>query len=66
MTRTERYHRGLSIINRVYELQEIHKWSNQQTATAFASLDESLPIGLHTIGVCTGVVYAHDFILFKI
>ncbi|KAF9456699.1 acyl-CoA dehydrogenase/oxidase C-terminal [Collybia nuda] len=49
MTRTERYHRGLSMTNRVYELQESHNWSNQQTATAFASLDEGLPISLHMI-----------------
>jgi acyl-CoA oxidase len=50
MTRTERYNRGLSMTNRVYELQEFHKWSDKQTATAFASLDETLPISLHNIG----------------
>jgi hypothetical protein len=51
MTRTERYHRGLTMINRIFQLQESHNWSNQDTATAFASLDEFLPINLHNIGM---------------
>jgi acyl-CoA oxidase len=53
MTRTERYNRGLAITNRLYELQESHNWSNQETATAFASLDEPLPITLHNVGMYT-------------
>ncbi|RDB17664.1 Peroxisomal acyl-coenzyme A oxidase 1 [Hypsizygus marmoreus] len=49
MTRTERYTRGLAMTNRIYELQEIHKWSNEETAVAFASLDEQLPNFLHNV-----------------
>ncbi|TFK36086.1 peroxisomal oxidase [Crucibulum laeve] len=49
MSRTERYSRGLAITNRIYELQETHEWSQQETNLAFAALDESLPIGLHNV-----------------
>ena len=52
MTRTELYNRALAMTNRIYELQESHGWSNQETATAFASLDEHLPITLHNVGAC--------------
>ena len=51
MTRTERYNRALSMTNRIYDLQESYNWSDQETATAFASLDEALPITLHNVGV---------------
>ena len=50
MTRADRFNRGLAMTNRIYELQERHNWSNQETAIAFSSLDESLPITLHHIG----------------
>ncbi|KAF8064384.1 peroxisomal oxidase [Lyophyllum atratum] len=49
MTRTERYQRGLAMTNRIYELQETHRWSNEDTSLAIASLDEGLPIGLHNV-----------------
>ncbi|KAF8056074.1 acyl-CoA dehydrogenase/oxidase [Lyophyllum atratum] len=35
--------------NRIYELQETHRWSNEDTSLAIASLDEGLPIGLHNV-----------------
>ena len=50
MTRTERYNRGLAMVNRIFELQESHSWSNQETTTALACLDEALPINLHDVG----------------
>ncbi|KAF5376636.1 hypothetical protein D9615_007859 [Tricholomella constricta] len=49
MTRTDRYERALSMTNRIYELQEIHRWTNEETSLAIASLDEALPIALHNI-----------------
>ncbi|KAF8882820.1 acyl-CoA oxidase [Infundibulicybe gibba] len=49
MTRTERYQRGLSMTNRIFELQEIHKWSRQDVNIALASLDEAFPISLHNM-----------------
>ncbi|KAG6864903.1 hypothetical protein C0991_006473 [Blastosporella zonata] len=49
MSRTERYKRGLTMTNHIYELQEKYHWSDEETSLAFASLDESLPIGLHNI-----------------
>lgn len=51
MQRTERYTRGLALTNRVYELQTIHKWSQQEASIAINSIDENLPIGLHNIGM---------------
>lgn len=51
LQRTERYTRGLALTNRVYELQDIHHWSQQETSIAINSLDESLPIGLHNVGM---------------
>ena len=53
MTRTERYERGLSMTNRIFELETIHCWSELETKTAFAALDEQLPIGLHNVGEFT-------------
>jgi acyl-CoA oxidase len=50
MSRTERYTRGMALTNRVYELQDKHGWTQQQTSVAIAMLDEQLPIGLHNIG----------------
>ncbi|KAF8994920.1 peroxisomal oxidase [Cyathus striatus] len=49
MNRTERYTRGLAMINRVCELQEIHGWSQQETSSAFALIDEQLPVNLHNV-----------------
>ncbi|KAJ7153025.1 peroxisomal oxidase [Mycena crocata] len=48
-TRKEQYIRGQVITNRLYELQEIHKWSLDDTNIALSVLDEGLPIGLHNI-----------------
>jgi acyl-CoA oxidase len=50
MNRTERYERGLSMMNRIFELETNHGWSELETRTAFAALDEQLPIGLHNVG----------------
>ena len=50
MNRIERYERGLSMTNRILELETIHGWSELETRTAFATLDEQLPIGLHNVG----------------
>ena len=50
MNRTERYERGLSMTNRMFELEAIHGWNELETRTAFAALDEQLPIGLHNVG----------------
>ncbi|KAG6877480.1 hypothetical protein C0993_006948 [Termitomyces sp. T159_Od127] len=47
MDRTDRYKRGVAMINRVYALQEQHNWSQEETALAFTSLGEALPINLH-------------------
>ncbi|KDR78247.1 hypothetical protein GALMADRAFT_224622 [Galerina marginata CBS 339.88] len=49
MSRTERYERGLALTNRIYELQTIHNWSDQETRVAIAVLDEQLSIGLHNV-----------------
>ena len=50
MNRTERYERGLSMTNRIFELATIHGWSELETRTAFAAIDEQLPIRLHNVG----------------
>ena len=50
MNRTERYERGLSMTNRIYELETIHGWNELETRAAFSALDEFLPIGLHIVG----------------
>ncbi|KAJ2913498.1 hypothetical protein MD484_g6924, partial [Candolleomyces efflorescens] len=49
MSRTERYTRGMELTNRVYELQDQHKWSQKDTSAAIAILDEQLPIQLHNV-----------------
>ena len=38
--------------NRIFELQHVHKWSDEQTKLAISVLDEPLSIGLHNIGEC--------------
>ncbi|KAJ3840767.1 peroxisomal oxidase [Lentinula raphanica] len=48
MTRTEKFTRGLRMINRIHELEQSLGWSKQDTAMAFSLLDEPLPISLHT------------------
>ncbi|KAJ6529033.1 peroxisomal oxidase [Mycena vulgaris] len=48
-TRKEQYIRGQALTNRLYDLQEIHKWSPEQTTVAMAAVDESLPISLHNV-----------------
>jgi len=35
---------------RIYELQEIHNWSDDDISTALAGTEETLPINLHNIG----------------
>jgi len=50
MSRTERYTRGMALTNRIYELEEVHRWTPQETSMAIASLDEQLPVGLHNVG----------------
>lgn len=47
----------MSLTNRVYELQEQHGWSAQETTVAIATLDEQLPITLHNIGEHHAVNY---------
>lgn len=49
MSRTERYTRGMALTNRVYELQELHSWTQHETSIAIATLDEQLPISLHNV-----------------
>ncbi|KXN92550.1 Putative peroxisomal acyl-coenzyme A oxidase 1.2 [Leucoagaricus sp. SymC.cos] len=49
MSRPERYTRGIAMTNRVYELQNIHNWSQQEANIAINSLDEQLSIGLHNV-----------------
>ncbi|KZT66801.1 acyl-CoA oxidase [Daedalea quercina L-15889] len=46
MTRKDRYKRAIRMTNRVYELQNIHGWSNAETAEALDLIDEDLPIHL--------------------
>ncbi|KAF5349311.1 hypothetical protein D9758_011761 [Tetrapyrgos nigripes] len=48
MTRTEKYTRGLRMIKRVAELGDSLGWTKEETRLAMHSLDESLPISLHT------------------
>ncbi|KIM41888.1 hypothetical protein M413DRAFT_445097 [Hebeloma cylindrosporum] len=47
--RTQKYERGLALTNRIYELQVIHGWSEQQTKLAISVLDEQLSISLHNV-----------------
>lgn len=53
LSRTEKYERGLVLTNRIFELQQVHKWTEQETKGAVAVLDEQLSIGLHNIGTYT-------------
>ncbi|KAJ7653680.1 peroxisomal oxidase [Mycena polygramma] len=48
-TRKELYIRGQALTNRLYELQETHKWSTEDINVAFSVLDEGLSINLHNI-----------------
>ncbi|KAJ7873471.1 peroxisomal oxidase [Mycena olivaceomarginata] len=48
-TRKELYIRGQTLANRLYELQEIHGWSTEDTNVALAVVDEGLSIGLHNV-----------------
>ncbi|KAH8822666.1 peroxisomal oxidase [Flagelloscypha sp. PMI_526] len=47
LSRTEKYHRGIDMIKRLYELKDEHGWTATQTAAASNLLDESLPMALH-------------------
>lgn len=47
MTRKERYERAINMTNRLYELQDIHSWSNDETAVALNIIDEEVPMHLH-------------------
>ncbi|THV04494.1 peroxisomal oxidase [Dendrothele bispora CBS 962.96] len=47
MTRTEKYNRGLRMINRVSELENSLGWTKEESRLAMHSLDEALPISLH-------------------
>ncbi|KAF9529139.1 peroxisomal oxidase [Crepidotus variabilis] len=49
MTRTERYEDGMNITNRIYELQQLHGWTENETKVALSSVDQPLPIHLHNI-----------------
>jgi len=50
MTRTELYEHGLAVTNRIYELQVIHNWSEEEVRVAFGLVDEPLSIHLHNVG----------------
>ena len=58
MAKSERYIRGLALIDRVYELEEIHKWTPQETNLVISTLDEQLPINLHNVGKLGPVRFA--------
>ncbi|KAH7928004.1 acyl-CoA oxidase [Leucogyrophana mollusca] len=47
--RTGLYTRAVAITNRLFELEELHKWSSQETSEATSILFEVLPITLHTL-----------------
>ncbi|KIK60024.1 hypothetical protein GYMLUDRAFT_44047 [Collybiopsis luxurians FD-317 M1] len=47
MTRTEKYSRGLRMLNRMYDLEQSLGWRREDTAVATGLLDEALPISLH-------------------
>ncbi|KAJ7038971.1 peroxisomal oxidase [Mycena alexandri] len=47
--RKELYIRGQALTNKLYELQELHNWSTQDTNLALSVLDDGLPIGLHNV-----------------
>jgi len=47
MTRTEKYQRGLRMMNRIFELERIHNWSKEEYEIAVSVLDDPLPLNLH-------------------
>ncbi|KAJ7785229.1 acyl-CoA dehydrogenase/oxidase [Mycena maculata] len=48
-TRKAQYIRGKALTNRIYGLQEVHKWSSQDVNIALSVLDDALPIALHNV-----------------
>ncbi|KAK0445628.1 peroxisomal oxidase [Desarmillaria tabescens] len=48
ITRTEAYHRGQRITNRIYQIEQDLGWTKDDTAVAFSVLDDRLPSGLHS------------------
>ncbi|KAK7014211.1 acyl-coenzyme A oxidase [Favolaschia claudopus] len=48
-SRQEQFLRGEAISNRLYELQELHKWSQEDMTIALSVMDEPLPIASHNI-----------------
>lgn len=46
MTRKERYIRAIRMTHRIYQLQDIHGWSNLEAAEALDLIDEELPMHL--------------------
>lgn len=46
MTRKDRYMRAIRMTHRIYQLQDIHGWSNMETAEALDLIDEELPMHL--------------------
>ena len=50
MTRTQLYNGALAIMNRLHEMKELHRWSQEESNMAFKILDEGLPIALHMAG----------------
>ncbi|GBE86858.1 Acyl-coenzyme A oxidase 3 [Sparassis crispa] len=55
MTRKERYKRGLAMTHRVFELQEVHKWSDADAAWVIRNMDEDVAMVLD-VGVFEPVV----------
>lgn len=50
MTRSDRYKRGLTMTNRIYELSQLHGWTTKQNTEAISLLDEGVPMNLHSLG----------------
>jgi acyl-CoA oxidase len=50
MTRTQRYERGWRMTNRILELQQSLKWSQDDVELAVTLMDDAVPINLHDIG----------------
>ncbi|KAF7343923.1 Acyl-coenzyme A oxidase [Mycena venus] len=48
-TRKELYIRGQALTKRLYELQEIQGWSEEDITVALSVVDEGLSIGLHNV-----------------
>jgi len=61
MTRTELYEHGLAVTNRIYELQVIHNWSEEEVRVAFGLVDEPLSIYLHNVGKCADYLQYSTF-----